>query len=69
MGAVIYGMVSGISMYTGALVATALLGLAVPSVSAGENLLDILVGTIEMFLDGLMEVIGGIFDAVSSFFG
>lgn len=69
VGSTIYIFVAGINFLAGAVLAAAVLGLGVPSVSAGESLFEIIAGFFESFFDGLMEVIGGIFDAVSSIFG
>lgn len=69
IGSVIYIFVAGITFHSGAVLAAAVLGLGVPAVSAGEGILDIVAEFFESFLDGLMEVIGGIIDAISSIFG
>ena len=69
IGSAIYIFVSGFTFYSGAVLSAAGLGVGVPAVSAGEGVLDIIAGFFESFLDGLMEVIGGIFDAISSIFG
>ncbi|MCP4264748.1 MAG: hypothetical protein GY777_04085 [Candidatus Brocadiaceae bacterium] len=36
---------------------------------AGESIFEIITGFLESFLEGIMEVIGGLFDAISSIFG
>lgn len=68
IGTVIYIFIVGVSFYSGAVLATAVLGLGVPSISAGEGIIEMIIGFFESFLDGIMEVIGGIFDAISSIF-
>ena len=69
IGSVLYIFIAGINLYSGAVLASAVLGLGVPSVSAGESVMEMIAGFFETFFDGLMEVIGGIFDAISSLFG
>ena len=69
IGSVIYIFVTGINFYVGVVLVAAILGLGVPAVSAGESFLEAITGFFEAFFDGVMEVIGGIFDAISSIFG
>ena len=68
LGVGIYGLIVGISWYSGSIAAMATLGLVVPSVISGDSALDMIAGTFEAFLDGLMEVFGGIFDLIGSIF-
>ena len=69
IGAAVYIFVAGINLYAGAALAVAVLGLGAHSVSAGEGLLEMITGIFEAFFDRVMEVIGGIVDAISSLFG
>lgn len=69
IGSAVYIFVAGINFFVGAVLAAAVLGLGVPSVSAGESLFEMIMAFFESFFDGVMEVIGGIFDAISSIFG
>ena len=69
LGAGIYIFIAGINYYSGAMVAAAVLGLGTSSVLAGEGFVEIFLGFFEAFFDGLMEVVGGILDAISSIFG
>ncbi len=68
IGSVVYIFLAGINLYVGAALTAAVLGLGVPSVSEGESLIEIVVGVFESFVEGVMEVVGGIVDAVSSIF-
>lgn len=69
LGSVIYILVAGFTLYAGAVLAFAVLGLGVPSVSGGDSIMEMIVGFFESFFDGLMEVVGGIIDAISSLLG
>ncbi len=68
IGAAAYVFVAGINLYVGAVLAASVLGLGVPAVAAGESFWETIVGFFEAFIDGVMEVIGGIADALSSLF-
>lgn len=63
-----YISIAGINMYAGTMLIASVLGLGVPAISAGEGFMDSILGFFEMFLDGLMEVFGGIGDFIGSFF-
>ena len=69
IGVVIYVVFAGFNLYSTALLTTAILGLGVPSAIAGEGFFEIVLGFFETFLDGLMEVVGGILDFFGSLFG
>lgn len=68
IGAAVYLFLAGINFYVGAVLAAAVIGLGVPSVAAGEDLWEMIVGFFESFLDGVMEVIDWISEAISSIF-
>ncbi len=68
IGAAVYVFVAGMDLYVGAVLAASVLGLGVPAVAAGESFWEMIVGFFEAFIDGVMEVIGGIADALSSLF-
>lgn len=69
IGSLIYSLISGVNLYASVLFIIAICGLGVPSVVSGEGILDAVAGFFEAFLDGVMELIGGIFDAISSIWG
>ena len=68
IGSVIYIIVAGLNLYAGAVVAAALIGLGAPSVAAGDSFLEVIAGFFEALLEGVMEVVSGIIDAISSIF-
>lgn len=68
IGSAAYLFVAGVNFYAGVVLATAILGLGIPSVSAGEGALEMIIGFFESFIDGVMEVIGGLIDALTSIF-
>jgi len=69
VGIVIYIVFAGFNLYSTTLLTTAILGLGVPSVIAGEGFFEVVLGFFEAFLDGVMEVVGGILDFIGSIFG
>lgn len=69
IGVAVYILMAGMTLYAGVVLAASVLALAVPSVSAGESFLEMITGFFELFLDGVMEVIGGIAEAIASLFG
>ncbi|MEM7193456.1 MAG: hypothetical protein AAF402_00810 [Pseudomonadota bacterium] len=68
LGAIVYILIAGFNLYVGAAIAASILSLGVPSVSAGEGVLEVVLGFFESFLDGIIEVVGGVLDAISSIF-
>ena len=69
IGSVIYMAVSGFNFYVGAILASAILSLGVPSVVSSDSVFEVVIGFFEAFIDGIVEVVSGIFDAISSIFG
>ncbi|MCX7552274.1 hypothetical protein OS175_00160 [Marinicella sp. S1101] len=68
LGAGIYMFFAGVNLYNSALMTSAVLGLGIPAVVAGDGFLEMVVGFFEVFFDGLMEVVGGVLEALSSIF-
>lgn len=68
LGAGIYMFFAGVNLYSSAMMTTAILGLGVPAVVAGDGFLEMVIGFFEAFFDGFMEVLGGILEALSSIF-
>ncbi len=69
IGSLIYIVFSGLNFYVGALLAAGVLGLGIPSVAAGDSVIEMVAGFFEALIDGIMEVVSGIFDAICSMFG
>lgn len=69
LGAVIYVVFAGFNMYSTSILLAGLTGVAVPGVVLGDTFLEMVLGAFETFFDGIMEVLGGIFEAISSIFG
>ena len=68
IGSFIYILVAGFNLFVGAAMAAAIFSLGVPSVEAGESFFEVVTGFFEAFFDGVMEVVSGILDAISSIF-
>ena len=68
LGSLIYIVNAGINMYSGALLATAVLGLGVPTVISGDGFLEMITGFFEAFFEGLIDVVAGVFEAITSIF-
>jgi hypothetical protein len=49
--------------------AAGFLGLAAPSVASGEDFVDMIAGFFEALIDGVAEIISGIFESIASLFG
>ncbi len=69
LGAGLYVLFVGINLYSGAIITSAVLGLAVPGIMTGDGILEMIGGFFEAFFDGLMEVFAGILDFIGSIFG
>jgi len=69
LGSLIYIYMAGVGFMSGSLFVGAVSGLGVLGVIEGDGVLDMMACFFESFFDGLMEVIGGIFDIISSVFG
>ena len=69
LGAGIYILFAGINFYSGALISASVLGLGTTSVMTGDGFVEIFLGFFEAFFDGIMEVVGGFLDVISSIFG
>ncbi|RDX36399.1 hypothetical protein DZA50_04875 [Kangiella sp. HD9-110m-PIT-SAG07] len=69
IGSIVFVIIAGFNLYVTSILATGILGLAVPSVMSGENVLDMVIGFFEAFVEGIMEAVFGIFEAFTSIFG
>lgn len=69
IGALIYVSFAGFNVVAGSMMASSVLGLGVTSVIVSEGPLDMVLGFFEALFDGVMEVVGGILDFMSSLFG
>lgn len=64
VGACGYAFFTGLNLLTTLLIGMAILSIIAPVVIAGGSLVEILVGIVEAFIDGLM----GVIDVIASFF-
>ncbi len=65
----VYVGFAGFNYYAGSIIAVAILGLAGPSVVAGDSLMGIVGGFVEMIVEGVITIVIGIAEAISSIFG
>ncbi len=68
LGTGIYVFFAGIGVSSGTLLTTAVLGLGTSSFIVGDGFVEIMLGFFEAFFNGIMEVLGGILDALSAIF-
>lgn len=69
LGSVLYVFFTGFNLVSSALLVAGVSGLVVPAVVSGDTFFEMVLGGFEAFFDGIMEVVGGIFDFISSIFG
>ena len=69
IGSFIFILIAGFNLYVTSILATGVLGLAVPSALSSEGILDMVIGFFEAFVEGIMEILFGIFEVITSAFG
>jgi len=69
IGSLIFILIAGFNLYVTSILTTGVLGLAVPSIMSGEGFLEVVVIFFEALFEGIMEIIFGIFEAITSIFG
>lgn len=66
IGSIVYILIAGINLYSGVILASAVLGLGIPSVSSGESVMEMIADFFELLIDGIVDAISGIIDAITS---
>ena len=69
IGSIVFVLVAGFNLYVTSMMTAGFLGLAAPSVASGEGFVDMIAGFFEALIDGVAEIISGIFDSIASLFG
>lgn len=69
LGALMVWFFTGFDWVTGTVLASGTLGLGVTSVVLGDSAMEMVLGFFEALFDGVMEVLGGVFDFFSGLFG